>query len=71
MHLRSTVRQSVEIAQLDLRIHFAEGETIHTENSYKFTDAAVLALLEQAGFRLQREWKDSAGWFGVYLAEAM
>ena len=71
MHLRSTARQSVEIARLDLQLHFAEGETIHTENSYKFTDAAVLGLFRQAGFRLQREWKDSAGWFGVYLAEAV
>ena len=71
MHLRSTGRQSVEIAQLDLLLHFAADETIHTENSYKFSDAGVIELLRQAGFRLQREWKDGAGWFAVYLAEAL
>ncbi len=70
MHLRSTRKQSVEIARLDLLVHFAADETIHTENSYKFTDAGAIALLRQAGFHLQREWKDDAGWFAVYLAEA-
>ena len=70
MHLRSTRKQSVEIARLDLLVHFAADETIHTENSYKFTDAGAIALLRQAGFHLQHEWKDDAGWFAVYLAEA-
>ena len=71
MHLRSQCRQSVEIAALALTIQLAEGETIHTENSYKFTDALLLAMLEQAGFALRRQWKDDRGWFGVYLAEAV
>lgn len=71
MHLRSTQQQSVEIASLDLLLHFAAGETIHTENSYKFTDAGLLSMLAKAGFLLRREWKDDQGWFAVYLAEAV
>ena len=70
MHLESLQRQQVRVPLLDLDLTFAHGETIHTENSYKFTDDSVFRLLEAAGFSLLREWKDSQGWFGVYLAEA-
>jgi L-histidine N-alpha-methyltransferase len=55
---------------LGLRISFREGETIHTENSYKFTEAAMLAILQSAGFVLHETWTDSNQWFAVYLAEA-
>jgi len=70
MHLCSRAAQSVYISALDLTIRFTAGETIHTENSYKFTDEGILAMLRQAGFSLRREWKDERGWFAVYLAEA-
>jgi L-histidine N-alpha-methyltransferase len=70
MHLRSERAQSVDIPGLELAIDFAAGETIHTENSYKFTDARIVVMLEKAGFALRREWKDERGWFAVYLAEA-
>ncbi len=70
MHLCSRMAQSVHLPALDLTVHFSAGETIHTENSYKFTDERVLTMLRQAGFTLRREWKDERGWFAVYLAEA-
>ena len=34
-------------------IHFVQGETIHTENSYKFTEASLTTLLESAGFDIK------------------
>jgi L-histidine N-alpha-methyltransferase len=70
MHLRSERSQSVDIPDLALSLHFAAGETIHTENSYKFTDERIFAMLEQAGFALEQEWKDKQNWFAVYLARA-
>ncbi|MBT9332144.1 L-histidine N(alpha)-methyltransferase [Acidipila sp. 4G-K13] len=70
MHLESLLAQTVAIPALDLEIRFARGESIHTENSYKFTDASVTALLEQGGFHVSRSWTDEAGWFGVYMATA-
>ncbi|MFZ0631412.1 MAG: L-histidine N(alpha)-methyltransferase [Acidobacteriaceae bacterium] len=70
MHLESLVAQEVAIAALDLTVGFRRGESIHTENSYKFTPETVGALLERGGFAVKRSWTDEKRWFGVYLAEA-
>jgi dimethylhistidine N-methyltransferase len=70
MHLESLLPQKVAIRALDLEVRFLSGETIHTENSYKFTDESVLELLTRAGFRLRRQWSDADKWFTVYLAAA-
>ena len=71
MHLESLIAQQVTIEALELDVRFARGETIHTENSYKFTTKAVVSMLEQAGFTLTQCWSDEREWFGVYLATAM
>ena len=70
MHLQSLREQQVTLAALDLKLDFAAGETIHTENSRKFTPESVRALLRGTGYRLARRWTDPAGWFGVHLAFA-
>ena len=70
MHLESLLAQRVAIRGLDMQVRFSPGETIHTENSYKFTDARVGELLTRAGFRLREQWSDTEKWFTVYLAAA-
>jgi L-histidine Nalpha-methyltransferase len=71
MHLESLITQIVFIPTLDLEVKLARAETIHTENSYKFTDEQISSLLGRAGFKIARQWKDSRGWFGEYLAVAV
>jgi L-histidine Nalpha-methyltransferase len=71
MHLESLIAQRVTIAALEMEVKFARGETIHTENSYKFTGTGVFSLLERAGFGMTRLWTDEREWFGVYLATAV
>jgi L-histidine N-alpha-methyltransferase len=68
MHLESTQEQDVSIQQAELDLHFAECETIHTENSYKFTDQSIRTVLGDAGFDVRKAWKDARGWFTVTLA---
>jgi L-histidine Nalpha-methyltransferase len=70
MHLESLLAHRVTVRALDLQVRFGLGETIHTENSYKFTDERAGVLLKRAGFRLRQQWSDSHGWFTVYLAVA-
>jgi L-histidine Nalpha-methyltransferase len=68
MHLESTRDQRVRIAAADLDVHFAKNETIHTENSYKFTGQAIGSLLGDAGFEAERTWTDERGWYSLTLA---
>jgi L-histidine N-alpha-methyltransferase len=68
MHLESTQEQDVSIEDADLDIHFMPRETIHTENSYKFTDQGIRTLLNDAGFEIGGTWKDSRSWYTLTLA---
>lgn len=49
---------------------FEEGERIHTENSYKYTQAQFTSLLQQAGFAQVQCWTDPDQWFMVCHARA-
>ncbi len=68
MHLESLREQDVRIPAAKLHVQFAQGETIHTENSYKFTQDAIRALLDDAGFKIEQTWKDPLEWYALTLA---
>ncbi|HEX5233860.1 MAG TPA: L-histidine N(alpha)-methyltransferase [Silvibacterium sp.] len=68
MHLESLIAQQVTVAALELQVRFARGETIHTENSYKFSADSIASIMSRAGFRVTHSWTDEREWFGVYLA---
>jgi dimethylhistidine N-methyltransferase len=59
MHLRSLRRQKVSIAAAGLTAQFAEGETIWTESSRKFTTSELDELALNAGFEPRGRWIDS------------
>ena len=71
MHLVSRVAQRVYLAAVDLTVHFAAGETIHTENSYKFGPGQVKRLFAEAGFEQAAFWSDEQEWFAVCLGRAL
>ncbi|MEJ7834255.1 MAG: L-histidine N(alpha)-methyltransferase [Nocardioides sp.] len=68
MRLRSTRDQIVRIADIDLVIGIAEGETVRTEISAKFRRPTVEAELERAGLELTHWWTDPAGDFALSLS---
>lgn len=68
MHLQSLVDQTVTAA--GRQFEFVAGETIHTENSYKFTRAGFLALARRGGWRLIEDWTSSAPSFATFLLAA-
>lgn len=65
--LESQREQRVRIEALELDLHFARGETIHTESSYKFDEHDVAALAAAGGFELRKTWTDRASRFDVHL----
>jgi uncharacterized SAM-dependent methyltransferase len=70
MHLASRGKQRVRLESLNLNLDFADGETIHTENSYKYVPGAAEAMLARAGFAPVESWTDEQGWFAVCLGRA-
>jgi len=47
---------------------FAQGQRIHTENSYKYRPQDFRAMLERAGFSRVEAWTDDRQWFALYYA---
>ncbi|MDM0046268.1 L-histidine N(alpha)-methyltransferase [Variovorax dokdonensis] len=68
MHLLSRRAQVVRL--LGQQVEFAEGETIHTENSHKFTVEALRALALRAGFGIGPVWTDPQRLFSVHWLPA-
>ena len=68
MHLESTRDQCVSIPAAQVSVQFAALETIHTENSYKFTRNTLGALLGDAGFTIEETWSDPLKWYTLTLA---
>lgn len=63
MHLVSDRDQQINIDSE--QISFSAGETIHTENSYKYTINEFSTLAAEAGFRLNHYWMDAKQLFSV------
>ena len=65
MHLVSRTAQTVRVGRRGFA--FAAGESIHTENSYKYTLDGFRALAARAGWSPAAAWTDEAGLFSVHL----
>jgi len=68
MHLESLRDQQVEVA--GRRFNFAAGDTLHTENSYKFTVESLERLAQRAGWRPGRRWISADPGFALLLLQA-
>lgn len=64
MHLVSTQRQEVHVN--GTTIEFRAGETIHTENSYKYTIESFEALARAGGWQPLKTWTD-----GLFCVQAL
>ncbi len=65
MHLRSAIDQTIAIAGREFV--FSVGETIHTENSRKLPPEGLDALAREAGWQIERDWRDEKDWFSLTL----
>lgn len=63
LSLLARSRQVVHVAGREFRIR--AGESIHTEDSYKYTREHFAMLTRRAGFSLDRQWQDERGYFCV------
>jgi len=68
MHLVSLEDQDVRIDG-EASIPFRAGESIHTENSYKYTPEDFQSLARNAGWATSQHWSDSGNLFSLHLLE--
>ena len=68
MHLVAETRQVVHLRGIDLTVDIDAGESIWTENSYKFTRPSVETMLRDAGLHLVRWITDEQ--FALVVASA-
>ena len=64
MHLASLKRQRVSVCRE--RVDFRAGETIHTENSYKYSIESFACLARGAGWTPLSVWTDRDSYFSVH-----
>lgn len=67
MHLEAKADQVVTSPHFPHAISIAKGETVHTENSQKFTDRSIERLGALAGLSQERVFTDEANWFSLFL----
>ena len=65
MHLVSKKHHCVDI--LDNKVCLKPGESIHTENSYKYTISSFKKLCENVGFEFQKVFTDKQSFFGIFI----
>ncbi|HEX6218632.1 MAG TPA: L-histidine N(alpha)-methyltransferase [Sphingomicrobium sp.] len=68
MHLVAT--RDVSFAVEGQQFSFAEGQSIHTENSHKYGERGARLMLLAGGWTPHHEWTDPSGDFAIILAEA-
>jgi uncharacterized SAM-dependent methyltransferase len=68
MHLISKKAQSVRV--LGRNFSFRPGESIHTENSYKYSIERFAALAGGSGWKVRQSWTDAARMFSVHALVA-
>ncbi len=64
MHLYSQRAQTAQVCGRTFA--FAAGESIHTEDSFKYAVAEFQALATKADWRAERVWTDAARLFSVH-----
>ncbi|MGD1834876.1 MAG: L-histidine N(alpha)-methyltransferase [Nitrososphaeraceae archaeon] len=67
MHLKSLQEQNVKINYLDRVFYFSKNETIHTENSYKYSIGDLKDLFFKSGFTINKMFTDKNNWFSLSL----
>lgn len=65
MEMHLVARRGFSVVAAEGVIHFEQGESIHTESSYKYTLDGFASMAEDAGWKIERVWTDSQELFSV------
>lgn len=66
MHLKALEDMKIYSSLFDYPLHLRKGETIHTENSYKFNRERIIELCNKGGLTPLNIYSDRRKWFSVF-----
>ena len=69
MHLRSLTDQKITISKTNDEIYISRGESIITENSYKFTELEIKSMITNSGLEMLENWYDKQNFYSLVLAK--
>jgi len=69
MHLKALRNMEVKVPLLPKPVFIAADETLHTENSYKFSQQQIKEIVQTYGFSLKQFFTDQQDWFSLLLLE--
>jgi L-histidine N-alpha-methyltransferase len=65
MHLKALREVEINSPYLISPVVMQKGETVHTENSYKYTFSTIENLLNSSNLRIKQVYTDARDWFSV------
>jgi L-histidine Nalpha-methyltransferase len=65
MHLEALKDMRISCPNFPYFVHIREGETIHTENSHKFTKGLICDMADKSGLQIQNIFSDNKEWFSL------
>ena len=65
MHLKASKDLKVNCRYLPEKINLEKGETIHTENSHKYTEENIANLAPLTGLKIRKIYTDERKWFSL------
>jgi uncharacterized SAM-dependent methyltransferase len=71
MHLMSRRAQTVTIPGAGFSVRFAQGETIWTESSHKYSKDEICGMAGDSGFQCESQWIDQEWPFAENLLVAL
>ncbi|MDQ4074428.1 MAG: L-histidine N(alpha)-methyltransferase [Thermoproteota archaeon] len=71
MHIVSNCNQEVFVSSINKKITMYKNETIHTENSYKYSREEIEQLAGRSGFSIEQEFCDKNNWFDLVLLKPL
>lgn len=70
MHLQARCDMTITIERAALTVKLARGETIKTEDSYKYDRQEIIDLAQRSGFACEAQWVDAEWPFAQSLLRA-
>ncbi len=61
--------KKITIAKTDDEIYISRGESIITENSYKFTESEIKLMVSNSGLKISDIWYDKKKFYSLILAQ--